>query len=72
MSEHRPPDCPRMNAACERAQQMSVDVNIRNQARNPWEYEKFGEAGRLSVILEEAHKLERELNALKANDPKPE
>ena len=51
---------------------MSVDVNIRNQSRNPWEYEKFGEAGRLSVILDEAHKLERELNALKANDPKPE
>ena len=72
MSEYRPPDCPRMNAACERAAQMSIDTAIANQDRQPWEYIRFGEAERFAVILEEAHKLERELNVLKANDPKPE
>jgi len=64
--EHLPPDCPRMNKACEEATQRSVETAVENQAREPHEFIRFGEAERFGIILAEARAIERELNTIKA------
>ena len=64
--QHLPPDCPRMNKACEEATQRSVETAVENQAREPHEFIRFGEAERFGIILAEARAIERELNQANA------